>query len=230
MSPYFEITLRAIGAYIGMLLITRLVGKEQLRELTPGEFANSIAIGSIAAEMSFDHQENVYFFVIAFTIFGGLTYLTNVMSLKSRAARKLLEGEPTLMIHNGKILEKNMSKERYSMDNLTMQLREKNVFNIADVEFAVLEPNGLLSVLLKSNKQPLTASDVNVSTPYRGLSSELIIDGQIIQENLQQNNLSQQWLMEQLQKQGIAKLEDVIFASLDTSGKLYLDKKQDQIQ
>lgn len=227
-SPYLEIALRAVGAYIGMLVITRLLGKEQIKELSPGDFVNAIAIGSIAAEMASDHKENVLYYIIAITIFGGLTYFTNLMSFKYRTARKLLEGEPTVIIHNGKILEKNMAKERYSIDNLTMQLREKDVFNIADVEFAILEPNGLLSVLLKSNKLSLTPSDLNISTQYKGISSELIIDGKVVAQNLAQNNLSEQWLMEQLKQQGI-NLNQVNFASLDTSGQLYIDKIQDNL-
>ncbi|ABO50655.1 protein of unknown function DUF421 [Desulforamulus reducens MI-1] len=229
MSPIWEIALRSIGAFFALLVITRIVGKEQLGQLTVSDFANAIAIGSIAASMATDHKENVNYYIIGIIIFGSLTYLTNLISLKYRPARKMLEGEPTVMIHNGKVLEKNMSKERYSMDNLTMQLREKNIFNIADVEFAVLEPNGRLSVLLKSNKQPLTASDLKISTNYIGIPSELIVDGKLIKQNLTQNNLSEQWLMDQLKKQGIHNVNEVTYASLDTSGNLFVDKKQDDL-
>lgn len=230
MNPFLEITLRSIGAYLFMLFVTRLIGKEQLGQLTVSDFVNAIAIGSIAGAMATDHKENVIYYFIGMIVFGGLTYLTNYTGLKSRAARKLLEGNPEVVIHNGKVLEKNMSKERYNMDNLTMQLREKNVYNIADVEFAILEPNGQLSVLLKSNKQPLTASDLNISTKYKGVASELIVDGKLIQQNLEQNSLSLQWLMDQLKKQGINRLEEVSYASLDSSGNLYVDRYRDDLQ
>ena len=230
MNPILEITLRAVGAYLIMLFTTRLIGKEQLGQLTVSDFVNAIAIGSIAAAMATDHKENVIYYIIGMIIFGGLTYFTNYTGLKSRAARKLLEGEPRVVIHNGKVLEKNMSHERYSMDNLTMQLREKNVFNIADVEFAILEPNGQLSVLLKSNKQPLTASDLNIATEYKGVPSEIIVDGKLIQQNLEQNSLSLQWLMDQLKRQGVNRIEDVSYANLDTSGNLYVDKYRDELQ
>lgn len=230
MSPFWEVAFRAVVAYVGMLVVTRLLGKEQMHELTPADFVNAIAVGSIAAEMAFDHRESVFNYIIAISVFGGLTYLTNYLPLKSRPLRKLLEGEPAIVIHNGKILEKNMSKEHYHMENLTMQLREKNVFNIADVEFAVLEPNGQLSVLLKSSKQPLTASDVKVSTSYQGLSAELIVDGFLIRQNLQQNNLSEAWLLKELEKQGIGDIKAVSYASLDTSGKLFVDTYQDKLK
>lgn len=127
MTPHLEITLRAVGAFLGVLLLTRLIGKEQLGQLTVGDFVNAIAIGSIAAAMATDHKENVSYYIIGIAVFAGLTILTNYVSLKSRTARKILEGEPVVVIHNGKILEKNMSKQRYSIDSLNMQLREKNV-------------------------------------------------------------------------------------------------------
>ncbi|MEG6521868.1 DUF421 domain-containing protein [Desulfotomaculum sp. 1211_IL3151] len=230
MEPYLEITLRAIGAFFGLLLVTRILGKEQMGQLTASDFANAIAIGSIAAEMASDHKENVMYYIIAIVIFGGLTYLSSLLSLKFRPVRKLLEGEPIVVVQNGKILEKNMRKERYDMDNLIMQLREKNVFHLSDVEFAVLEPNGKLSVLLKSNRQPLTASDLNISTQYQGLSSEIIVDGKVIIQNLEMNGLNQQWLYKQLDMQGIDRIEEVSLASLDTSGKLYIDKYADDLQ
>ncbi|MEW6695900.1 MAG: YetF domain-containing protein [Bacillota bacterium] len=229
MNPYLEIALRAVGAYLGMLLITRMLGKEQLGELSVGDFVNAIAIGSIAAAMATDHKENVIYYIIGLIIFGTLTYLTNITGLKSRAARKLLEGEPTIIIHNGKILEKNMRKERYSMDNLAMQLREKSVFNIADVEFAVLETNGDLSILLKSDKQPLTAGDIHVFTPYKGIASEVIVDGKLIQQNLQQNKLTMDWLNDRLRERGVKNIEEVAYASLDTSGNLFIDKYRDDL-
>ncbi|MEG6615153.1 DUF421 domain-containing protein [Peptococcaceae bacterium 1198_IL3148] len=229
MNPHFEIAIRAVGAFFAVLIITRVLGKEQMGQLAVSDFVNAIAIGSIAANMATDHKENVSYYIIGIIIFGGLTYAINYVALKSRTARKILEGEPTVVIHNGKLLEKNMAKMRYSVDHVTMQLREKNVFNIADVEFAVAEPHGELSVLLKSDKQPLTPRDVNIATDYQGVPSELIVDGKIIYQNLQQNNLSKDWLLTELNKQGVSNVKDVVFASLDSAGNLYVDKYQDQL-
>lgn len=230
MNPYFEIALRAVFAFIAVLVLTRIIGKPQMGQLTVTDFVNAIVIGSIAANMATDHKENVWYYVIGIGIFGGLTIATNFTALKSRVARKIIEGDPVVVIHNGKILEKAMAKNRYSVDNLTMQLREKNVFNIGDVEFAVAEPNGELSVLLKSDKLPLTPKDMQIQTRYRGLSSELIVDGEIIYQNLEQNNLSAQWLFQELAKQGIKYPKNVVFACLDTSGNLYVDKVKDHLK
>ncbi len=122
-----------------------------------------------------------------------------------------------------------MAKLRYNLDDLTIQLRSKDAFNVANVEFAVLEPNGQLSVLLKSQKQTVTAEDLQLPTNYEGVPTELIEDGEIIHANLRQLHLDQQWLMVELRKQGIYDVQQVTFASLDSSGKLYIDKVQDHL-
>ncbi|GAB6274445.1 MAG: DUF421 domain-containing protein [Peptococcaceae bacterium] len=227
MNPFLEILIRGIGAFILILLVTRLVGKTQLGQLTVSDFVNAIVIGSIGAAAVTDLKENGWYYVFGLLLFGLLTIGAEYLSMKYRPARKLLEGEPTVIIHNGKILEDNMRKLIYHVDDLTMQLRDKGVFNIADVEFAVLEPNGKLSVLLKSQKQPLTPQDLQLPTRYQGIPSEMIIDGIVIQQNLKQNNLTEEWLYQELEKQGIKSVQEVMYASLDTEGKLYVDKRQD---
>ncbi|AEG16849.1 protein of unknown function DUF421 [Desulfofundulus kuznetsovii DSM 6115] len=230
MNPYLQILIRGIGAFLGVLVITRVVGKTQVGQLTVADFVNAIVIGSIAAAMVTDLKENGWYYAFGLLLFGLLTVISEYASLKYRPLRKLIEGEPTVVIHNGKILENNMKKLIYNVDDLMMQLREKNVFNIADVEFAVAEPNGGLSVLLKSHKQPLTPSDMQIPTKYQGIPSELIVDGVVIQQNLKQNNLTEDWLYRELEKQGIKSVKDVMYASLDAEGKLYVDRKEDTMQ
>ncbi|MEW6425643.1 MAG: DUF421 domain-containing protein [Bacillota bacterium] len=229
MNPFLEILLRGLGAFVMVLVITRIVGKTQVGQLTVSDFINAIVIGSIAAAMVTDLKENVRYYAFGLGLFGLLTIGAEYLALKSRPARKLIEGEPTIVIHNGKILEDNMKKLIYNVDDLMMQLREKNVFNIADVEFAIAEPNGALSVLLKSPKRPLTPQDLQIPTKYEGVPSELIVDGVVIQQNLKQNNLTEEWLYRELEKQGIKSVKEVAYASLDTEGRLYVDKKQDTL-
>jgi uncharacterized membrane protein YcaP (DUF421 family) len=165
--------------------------------------------------------------VVILVVFSAAAYLTGMMTVKSRPLRKLIEGEPTVVIHNGRILEHNMAKLHYNVDNLLNQLREKNVFNIEDVEFALLEGNGGLSVLLKSQKRPLTPSDLGIPTSYEGLSSEIIVDGQVIYQNLKQNNLDEQWLIAELRKRGYNSPRDIVLATLSSDGELYIDNKKD---
>ncbi len=229
MNPFLEILLRGLGAFLMVLIITRIVGKTQVGQLTVSDFINAIVIGSIAAAMVTDLRESVRYYAFGLALFGLLTVGAEYLAMKSRPARKLIEGEPTILIHNGKILEDNMKKLLYHLDDLMMQLREKNVFNIADVEYAIAEPNGALSVLLKTQKRPLTPQDLQLPTKYEGVPSELVVDGVVIQQNLKQNNLTEEWLYRELEKQGIKSVKEVAYASLDTNGNLYVDKRQDAL-
>ncbi|MBC7324230.1 MAG: DUF421 domain-containing protein, partial [Moorella sp. (in: Bacteria)] len=142
---------------------------------------------------------------------------------------KLISGEPTVVVHNGKILEGNMKKMRYNLDELAMQLRQKNVFDIADVEYAILEPDGDLSILLKSQKRPLTPADLRLPTRYEGVPTELVMDGEILFQNLEQNKLDEKWLIQQLQAQGVHDISQVDYAVLRSNGSLYVNLKEDDI-
>ena len=112
------------------------------------------------------------------------------------------------------------------MENLLAQLREKNVFNIADVEFAVAETNGGLSVLMKSQRRPVTPRDLGIPTQYEGLPSEIIVDGLVVYQNLQQNNLDEQWLITELKNRGYNSPREIKYASLDVDGNLYIDERK----
>ncbi|MDN5375568.1 MAG: hypothetical protein PWQ39_608 [Thermacetogenium sp.] len=223
---YLQMALRAVIAFLAILLIARILEKEHVGELSLYEYLTGIAIGVIAGRIATTLQ-NPLPLLLALFVFAALTYLVRYFTLKSRAVRKLLAGEPAIVIQNGKIMERTMRRMHYSTDDLLMQLRTKGVFNISDVEFAVVEPNGRLSVLLKSQKMPVTREDMQIPSQYQGISSELIVDGEIIYQNLRQNNLDEAWLISELAKQGIKSPREVMLASLDTQGNLYVDKRQD---
>lgn len=129
-------------------------------------------------------------------------------------------------MQNGQIMENNMKKLRYHLDNLESQLRDKGVFDFSEVEFAVLEPHGQLSVLKKSQYLPVTPEDMNLSTKYKGLSTEIIKDGVLFEENLIQNNLSCDWLLQELKKRNISSISHITYAALNTNGVLYVSLKQ----
>ncbi|TDA68753.1 MAG: DUF421 domain-containing protein [Clostridia bacterium] len=225
-----EVALQTLLAFGAILIYTRILGKQQIGQLTFFEYINGITFGSIAGVLATDigvGRTLTHF--IGLTIFAGLTFSMGYLSLISRPARKLISGEPTIVVHNGKTLEQNMRKMRYNMDELLMQLRQKNVFNLSDVEYAIMEPDGDLSVLLKSQKRPLTPADLNLPTEYEGISVELVEDGQIIHPNLEQLRLDENWLQEQLAGQGVTDLNQVSLAVLDTQGHLYVDKKADNL-
>lgn len=229
MNPYLEITIRAVAAFAAVVFITRMVGKSQMDGLTISDWVNGIVVGSIAASLVTELNEPATYYAFGLLLFMLLTIASQWAGMKLRPVHKILGDEPTVVVHNGKILEGNMRKMRYTVDDLTSQLRQKHAFNVADVEFAICEPNGKLSVLLKSQASPLTPRDLNVPTGYKGVPSELVVDGVIIQQNLKQNSLDEKWLLEELKKQGIQSLKEVFYASLDNDGNLYVDKKRDDL-
>lgn len=221
--------LQSLITFAAILFLGRLLNKEQLAQLTFFDWVIGVTIGSIGAELATDTQGLTWNYLWVLVVFVAAAMFTGYVTQKSRPLRKIIDGEPTVVIQNGKILEHNMKKLRYNIDNLFDQLRNKSVFDIEDVEFAVLESNGGLSVLLKSQQRPVTPADLNIPTEYEGLSSEIIMDGVVIYQNLQQNDLDEQWLIAELRKRGYESPQEIVFAGLSSDGSLYIDERDDQM-
>lgn len=230
MKMIAEVIIQTILAFFAILMFTRLLGKQQVAQLTYYDYINGITFGSIAGVMATDVAQRTRQHLIGLILFAFLTFLMSYISMKSRPARKVLEGEPSIVVFEGKILEDNLRKMRYNIDDLISQLRQKDVFNISDVKYAILEPNGSMSVLKKADTQPLTPKDMNITPQQQSLPSELIVDGQIIYQNLQQNNLDGKWLMGILASQNIHSVKDVAYATIDpVTRQLYIDTYKDSI-
>lgn len=221
---YLDTILRAAAAFILLMVITRLLGRKAISQMTFFDFAAAITLGTLTASLGMGSDRSAATAVLVIITFAALVFITDLLHLKIFAFRKLAGSEPVVLIRNGKLVESNMRHTRITIESLNSLLREKNAFNIADVEFAVFENDGKLSVLLKSQKQPVTPSDLGIPTVYKGLSKELVIDGQIMEENLRDANLSEKWLKEQLADKDIYDVKDVFFAALDTGGELYVSK------
>lgn len=228
MSIILVVIIRSVIAFFTLLILIRITGKQQMSELTFFDYVVGITIGSIAATLSVQVNQNTTATLAGMIIWGLLPILLAYLSLHSVWVRKVVEGEATIVIENGKILEKNLARIRLSIDDLLSGLRAKNVFNITDVEFALFEANGKLSIQLKSQRRPLTPADINLPTRYEGLPTTLIDDGKVLQDALQSLQLSQAWLRHQLGKEQINDFAIVALAQLDTGGNLYVDLKDDQ--
>ncbi len=229
MSVILVVIIRSVIAFFALLILVRLTGKQQMSELTFFDYVVGITIGSIAGTLSVQLNQNTTATLTGMIIWGLLPILLAYLSLHNIWIRKVVEGEATVVIENGKIMEQNLARIRLSIDDLLSCLRAKNVFNVADVEFALFETSGKLSIQLKSQKQPLTPADLNLPTQYAGLPTTLINDGKVLQDALKSLNLSQAWLRYQLEKQQIKDFAQVSLAQLDTTGKLYVDLKGDQL-
>ncbi|OGO77194.1 MAG: hypothetical protein A2Y23_03760 [Clostridiales bacterium GWB2_37_7] len=230
MNEYISILTKSIATFLGLLLIARIMGRKHLSELTYFDHIVSITIGSIIASIAVDRSIKALDGIITTVVWSTLPILIGYISLKSLAFRKVVDSEPLIIIQNGKILDQNMRKTRYHMGDLQMQLRQKDVFDITEVEFAILEPNGKLSVLKKVAYNSLTPKDMNIFTNDKGLMTELVIDGQIMASHLKMLNLNTEWLLEQLKARNIKNVEDVVFAALQTDGQLYISIKSNAVE
>ena len=225
MSVILVVVIRSLIAFFALLILVRLTGKQQLAELTYFDYIVGITIGSIASTLSVSLNQNPTATLAGMVIWTFLPILMAYISLHHAGFRKIIEGEATVVIENGKILEDNLGK----IDDLLAELRSKSIFNIADVEFALYETSGKLSVQLKSQKKPLTPAHLNISTPYEGLCTTLIDDGKVLSDALKSLSLSKAWLYYQLSKKNIQDPSQVSLAQLDTIGNLYVDLKGDEL-
>lgn len=229
MPGWLEIIVRALSAFVMLIAITRILGKKQISQLTFLEFVIGITLGELAGFISTDVEENFLHGVIALMVWFIVPLGLEFLVLKSKKLRTLLEGSGRVMVKEGKVLEDNLKKERMSADELLEQMRVKNVFNVADVEFAVLETNGELSVLLKKDKLPLTPSDMNMKKVNEVEPQTVIMDGQYLDEPLATIGLSRGWLNTELEKIGVT-VENVFLGQVDAYQQLYVDLYDDKLK
>ncbi|MDH7479591.1 MAG: DUF421 domain-containing protein [Syntrophomonadaceae bacterium] len=228
MGTLLEVVWKSVLAFLVLVIISRVLGRKFLDRMTTFDFAVSIVIGTITGAYVTKDLHG-YWILLSPAVISLAALGTAELTLKSLPARKIIEGEPVVVIQNGKILENNLRRLRYNLNDLEMQLRDRDIFDISELEFAVLEPHGKLSVLKKSQHQPVTPQDLGLPTRYRGLASEIIKDGEIIEQNLRQNNLSFAWLYDELRRRGIEKVSEVVYASLQADGTLYTDLRDDRL-
>lgn len=228
MNEGLVVIVRGIIGFFTLLIFTRIMGKQQVTQLTLFEYILGITIGSTASNLTTDLTSSAWSHWVGLLIWIVLGLIMQFVTLKSKFMMKYLSGEPELLIANGKIMETTMKKMRYSIYDLLEQLRFKDIFDIKEVEFAIIETNGTLTVLKKSQHQPLTPEDMNIPTDYKGLNTELIFSGNVIKYNLKKVNLDEKWLLNELKNKGVENIKDVYLASLDTSGTLYIDLYDDK--
>ncbi|MDR3540546.1 MAG: DUF421 domain-containing protein [Desulfosporosinus sp.] len=216
-------TVRILLSFFMLWFGLRVLGKKQIGELSIYNVATIAAVGEMASSLATDMHDDPFNFIMPLISYFFLTYLMTYSSLKSQFARKVFEGIPTIVVSNGKILEQNLRSLRLSVDNLFIKLREEKVFNLKEVEFAIMEPDGKLSILLKPPYQMVTAKDLALTTKYEGLPTLLIREGKFVEEGLKNLGITKKWLTAQLKARKIVEVSEVFLAQLDTSGQLYID-------
>ncbi|TCT19976.1 uncharacterized membrane protein YcaP (DUF421 family) [Melghiribacillus thermohalophilus] len=228
MPTYLEMIIRAVAIFFILFILARILGKKQISQLTFFDYVTGIAIGSMAASVAIRQDQSFLYGFIGLSVFTGLSLLFSFLSLKSLTMRDLIEGNPTVLVQNGEVLEDNLKKVRLTHADLMMGLRRQNVFKLSDVETAILETNGRISVMKKSQNQPLTPKDIGLSVLEESSPSLVIVDGHVLEKRLSYLGYTKEWLKGEVMKQGASEFEDVFLAQIDSQGNVYVDLRKDQ--
>lgn len=229
MTGWIDIIIRSFVFLALLFFITKILGKKQISELSFFEYVSGITIGSIAGEAITGLEKNLYHGMLAILIFGLVTFLADILALKSKSFRDIVEGRGTVFIKDGKVLEENLKKEKYTIDELSALLRQKDIFRVADVEFAVLEPRGNLSTLLKKENRPITPKDLQMKVASEKEPQTVIMDGSILDEALRSAGKSRGWLDAELAKLEVT-LDNVFLGQVDSYGELTVDIYDDKLK
>jgi uncharacterized membrane protein YcaP (DUF421 family) len=229
MPEWVEVIIRSLAIIAGLFFISKLLGKKQLSKLSFFEYVVGITIGDIAGTLSMDTNLNLTNGIISIAIWVMIPVIISFISMKSPSFQQFIEGKPTIFIKNGKIMEENLKKEKYPLAALLEQLRKNNVHHASDVEFAILETTGELSILLKKEKQPITVGDIKTNVAPVKEPQTVIMDGKIMDEALSTTGLNRRWLKEKLDQLGVA-VENVFLAQVDSYGQLTVDLYDDKVK
>lgn len=229
MPGWLEVVVRGVLFLFVLFLTTKLLGKKQLSELSFFEYVSGITIGSIAAEVMMGLENNIWHGIIGVAIFAVLPFFVEILSLHSKSVRDVVEGKGTVLIKDGKILEDNLKKEKYTTDELLQLLRGKDVFQADEVEYAILEADGKLSVMLKKDNRPITRKDLDLPSVNEKEPHTIIMDGEIFDDKLSSAGKNRAWLKTELAKQNVT-IENVFLGQVDSYGQLTIDLYDDKIE
>lgn len=216
---------RVLILFITVLVVLRLMGKKQVANLQPFELVTMIMIADVAAIPMATTGTPLINGVVGIFALLLAQFSLSFITMKSTRSRALISGRPTNVIEDGKIIGASLQELRYNINDLLEQLRAAGYPVIHDIEWAVLETNGQLSVIPKSQKRPVNPADLGISTEYEGIPTPLIVDGNPDRQNLDRIGLDMNWLLGELQKHGVGRPRDVLYAALDTQGNFYCQPK-----
>jgi len=225
MTTTLDIALRAGLGFVILLILVRIIGNKQLGQLNVFTYISGIVIGSMVGDIILHSDISFWPSMFGVALWVGLAICVELMALKSVKIRELLDGQPIILIKKGQIRYAALKKERLNIDDLTMMLRTNNIFAIADVDYAILEPNGDLSVLPRQNQRNAIKEDIGIQTVEPSyFPTVVIIDGRVITKNLKELNLTEDWLNDTLGELNIQNPADVLYAEMQENGELHIQK------
>ncbi len=219
------IFIRSILLYIIVLIVMRLMGKREIGQLQPFELAISIMIADLASTPMADTGIPITNGIIPILALLVMHLVISILNMKSIKARQILCGKPSILIYRGKIDEKSLKKERFTVNELEERLRGNNIVNIGDVEYAILETSGQITVIQKPNKRTTIPEDFGIEPEYEGISYDLVVDGKVMYENLKILKKDYEWLKKEVNKFGILP-EQALLVTIDGKGNFFCQEKK----
>ncbi|CAM3509351.1 DUF421 domain-containing protein [Marinicrinis lubricantis] len=220
---------RTVIVYFLVFLLLRLMGKREIGKLSVFDLVISIMIAEVAIIVVDNPDKPMLEGILPMLVLVSIQIMIAYITLKNRKLRRLFDGKPSAIIENGHLNREEMAKQKYNLDDLMQQLRQNNLRNVADVEFAYLETNGKLTVIQKNqnqNQQNGSSSNNPHGIRYEGLPIPLIMDGKVQDQNLEKIQKTRFWLKNEIQKKGLHDFKEIFLCTLDHKGRLFIDKKK----
>ena len=224
MNEIFTVIIRSIVSLTVLFVVTKLLGKKQVSQLSLFDYVIGISIGNFAAEITMNMEIQFINGIVAMTVFGLIAFSVSILTMKSIALRRFFMGTPTILIQEGKILEKNLKKVKFDINDLLEECRNKNFFDIKEIEYALLESKGTVSILPKALNK-IYKNPKNITPIKKSLVANVIIDTKIMNQNLENMNKNEKWLKQQLKEKGYKETDNILLATLDINEKLIIYKK-----
>ena len=222
------VIIRSIISLTVLFGVTKLLGKKQVSQLSLFDYVIGISIGNFAAEITMNMETQFINGITAMIVFGLIAYLVSVTTMKSILLRRFFMGVPTPLIQNGKILENNLKKVKFDINDLLEECRSNGYFDISEIEYALMESKGTLSILPKGEYKPINIKDMNIKPKKQSLTANIIIDTKIMHNNLKNMNKNEKWLKQQLKEKGYKSTEKILLATLDKNEKLTIYEKNEK--
>ncbi len=210
-----KVILNSTMAFFFLFIIAKIMGKKQIAQLDFIDYIIGISLGSIAAQMAFDTELPFYYFLIAMAMFALLDIILSLLGRKAMFLKKIVVGRPVALIEEGKLIYKNIQKTKLSINEFLSLCREAGYFDISDIAYCFFETSGKLSVLPKSEAMPIVAKDLNIKLPESSLSTELILDGKIVDAALAKIAKSREWLYQKINVENDEAIKNIALVLYD---------------
>ena len=221
---FLTIFLEVIGGFIVLFITVRFLGKTQISQITPFDFISALVLGELVGNAIYDKETGFGIILFSCIIWGALIFLTEFITQKSRKLRYILEGKSAVIISNGELKWQALKKNHLDIDQLQQLLRDKGIFALQDVEYAILDNNGGVSVLRKAEADAPTCNDLNIQGEIRKIPYTIISDGEVMLENLQSAGVTENWLQKELEAKGIELAGEISYAEYVPGKNLFIQK------